>query len=80
MSEEPAPAPRENPKKDRFGVDHRRRADDRPPAQLPEQLAQEVGEDVPENLTKTEASALIDRLLGAHRTRPVTARPCAPKS
>ena len=50
-------------------VGHRRRTDDRSAEVLPATLAQEAGEDVPDDLTKAKASDMIDRLQADHRAR-----------
>jgi Protein of unknown function (DUF3072) len=62
MSQDPAPAPRENPEKDRSEWVTGDEPMTGPQRSYLNTLAQEAGEDVPENLTKAEASALIDRL------------------
>jgi hypothetical protein len=62
MSEDFASAPRENPEKDRSEWVTGDEPMTGPQRSYLKTLAQEAGEDVPENLTKAEASALIDRL------------------
>jgi hypothetical protein len=62
MSQDSAPAPRENPEKDRSEWVTGDEPMTGPQRSYLNTLAQEAGEDVPENLTKAEASALIDRL------------------
>ncbi|SEH64394.1 Protein of unknown function [Mycolicibacterium rutilum] len=62
MSEDAGRAPQENPQKDRS---HWVTGDE--PMTGPQRsylstLAQEAGEEVPENLTKAQASEMIDRL------------------
>ncbi len=62
MSENPQQAPHENPEKDRSEWVTGDEPMTGPQRSYLQTLAQEVGESVPDQLTKAEASELIDRL------------------
>ena len=62
MSEDPGRAPQENPQKDPAEWVTGDEPMTGPQRSYLNTLAQEAGEQVPENLTKAQASDLIDRL------------------
>ena len=62
MSEDPQRAPQENPRKDPSEWVTGDEPMTGPQRSYLQTLAQEAGEEVPENLTKAQASELIDRL------------------
>jgi hypothetical protein len=66
MSDDAGAAPQENPEKDRSNWVTGDEPMTGPQRSYLNTLAQEAGEEVPDNLTKAQASELIDRL--QHRT------------
>jgi hypothetical protein len=62
MSDDPGAAPQENPQKDPSDWATGDEPMTGPQRSYLNTLAQEAGEQVPENLTKAQASELIDRL------------------
>jgi hypothetical protein len=62
MSEDAGRAPQENPQKDRSQWVTGDEPMTGPQRSYLNTLAQEAGEDVPDNLTKAQASEMIDRL------------------
>ncbi len=62
MSENPQQAPHENPEKDRSEWVTGDEPMTGPQRSYLETLAREAGEDVPDDLTKAQASQMIDRL------------------
>ena len=62
MSEDAGRAPQENPEKDRSDWVTGDEPMTGPQRSYLNTLAQEAGEEVPENLTKAQASEMIDRL------------------
>jgi hypothetical protein len=62
MSDDPGSAPQENPQKDRSEWITGDEPMTGPQRSYLNTLAQEAGEEVPENLTKAQASEMIDRL------------------
>ncbi|WP_163708076.1 DUF3072 domain-containing protein [Mycobacterium timonense] len=62
MVDDAAQAPRENPEKDRSQWVTGDEPMTGPQRSYLSTLAQEAGEEIPENLTKAEASKLIDQL------------------
>lgn len=62
MSEDAGRAPQENPQKDRSDWVTGDEPMTGPQRSYLTTLAQEAGEEVPENLTKAQASEMIDRL------------------
>jgi hypothetical protein len=62
MTDQPGQAPRENPEKDQSQWVTGDEPMTGPQRSYLSTLAQEAGEDVPENLTKAQASSLIDEL------------------
>lgn len=64
MSEEPAAAPQENPQKDQSEWVTGDEPMTGPQRSYLQTLAREAKEDLPETMTKAEASEMIDRLQG----------------
>lgn len=64
MSEEPAAAPQENPQKDQSEWVTGDEPMTGPQRSYLQTLAREAHEDLPETMTKAEASEMIDRLQG----------------
>jgi len=62
MSDDPGGAPQENPQKDPSDWATGEEPMTGPQRSYLNTLAQEAGEEIPENLTKAKASELIDRL------------------
>lgn len=62
MTDDPAPAPRENPEKDQSEWVTGDEPMTGPQRSYLNTLAREAGREVPENLTTARASALIDEL------------------
>lgn len=61
MTDDPGQAPRENPEKDQSQWVTGDEPMTGPQRSYLNTLAQEAGEDIPENLTKAQASKLIDK-------------------
>jgi hypothetical protein len=64
MSEQAAAAPQENPQKDQSEWVTGDEPMTGPQRSYLQTLAREANEDLPDNLTKADASAMIDRLQG----------------
>jgi hypothetical protein len=62
MSEDPGIAPQENPQKDQSDWVTGDEPMTGPQRSYLNTLAQEAGEEIPDNLTKAQASEMIDRL------------------